>query len=112
MAPPQTRAQSAAASHQGRSRQGTPEEEVPENFQEQLPTSPSTLQFEIQRELDEIQARRANHQLSIQLARARLDEAAGFPLPDGPAPFTLPVRSQVDNDMQRERSYRMKALTV
>lgn len=50
------------------------------------------------------------HKHDNQLARAKADEVAGFPLEAGPAPFTFPLISQMDNDIQRERSYRMRDL--
>lgn len=90
MAPRLTRAQSAAASQQARTELGTSEEEVIQDSQEQLPLSPFTLQVnEMQKEFSEIQAKRTHHQMNIQLARAKADEAAGFPIETGPAPFTV-----------------------
>ena len=42
----------------------------------------------------------------VQLARAKADEVAGFPLEtSGAAPSILPIRSQADSNMQQERSY-------
>lgn len=57
---------------------------------------------EMRREVEEIDAERERHELTQRIARARADQAAGFP--EAPA-IQLPVRIKEADALSKEKSF-------